>query len=116
FPKLFSLIELKENVGLGMALNEGLKACKNELVARMDTDDISLPTRCEKQLHEFLTNPDLSIVGTNTDEFYESPNDIVSSRIVPTKHEDILSFSKRRSPFNHPTVMYRKTDVLNVGG
>jgi glycosyltransferase involved in cell wall biosynthesis len=49
-PNLFTIVSLEENVGLGLALNEGLKVCRNELVARMDTDDISLPERCELQV------------------------------------------------------------------
>ncbi|HBY89803.1 MAG TPA: glycosyl transferase [Aerococcaceae bacterium] len=116
YPSLFTIVALKENLGLGLALNEGIKYCKNELIARMDTDDISYPERCELQLEEFSKNPSLDIVGTLTSEFYETPEDIVSSRIVPENHEAIVKFSKRRSPFNHPTVMYRKSSVTDVGG
>lgn len=115
-PKLFTIVSLKNNLGLGLALNEGLKKSRNELVARMDTDDISLPNRCEEQLNEFIKDPKLSIVGTMIDEFYDEPDNIITSRIVPTKHEDIVQFVRRRSPFNHVTVMYKKSDVLNCGG
>lgn len=115
-PGLFNVISLKENIGLGKALDIGLKQCSNELVARMDADDISLPTRCEKQLKEFEKDSDLVIVGTMIDEFYDDPNNIVSSRIVPTDNSDIIKFMKRRSPFNHPTVMYKKTEVIRCGG
>ncbi|MEI3598489.1 MULTISPECIES: glycosyltransferase [unclassified Oceanobacillus] len=116
FPDLFTIVPLKKNVGLGRALDEGLKHCKNELVARMDTDDISLPNRCKKQIEEFTTNPDLSIVGAMIDEFYDSPNNIVSSRKVPIKHEEIVKFMRRRSPFNHPAVMFKKNEVIRCGG
>lgn len=116
FPGLFTIVPLKENVGLGMALNEGLKVAKNELVARMDTDDIAFPERCEKQLEWFKKNPELSIVGTNTDEFSNDPSKIHSKRVVPETHEAIVRFSKTRNPFNHPTVMYKKSDVLASGG
>lgn len=116
YPNLFKIISIEKNVGLGVALNKGLKACSNELVARMDTDDISLPTRCEKQLKTFQKHPELSILGSNIDEFSKDPTKIVSSRIVPSSHEDIIKFSKRRSPFNHPTVMYKKSHVLKSGG
>jgi glycosyltransferase involved in cell wall biosynthesis len=115
-PNLFTIVALEENVGLGLALNEGLKVCRNELVARMDTDDISLPERCELQVAEFIKNEKLCIVGTMIDEFIDDPNVIVSSRIVPTTHEEILKFSRRRNPFSHPSVMYRKSKVLEVGG
>lgn len=115
-PGLFTIVPLEKNLGLGLALNEGLKRCRNELVARMDTDDISLENRCELQLKEFEKNPDLCIVGTWTNEFFDEPSNIVTSRILPEKHEDIMKFSRRRSPFNHPTVMYKKISVLECGG
>lgn len=116
YPNLFIVVTLAENVGLGLALNEGLKACSNELVARMDTDDISVPERCEIQVSEFIKNRELSILGSNIDEFYDDPKQIVSTRVVPTSHIDIVKFSKRRNPFNHPTVMYKKSEVLKCGG
>ncbi|WP_035052189.1 glycosyltransferase [Carnobacterium pleistocenium] len=116
YPKLIKLVKLGKNIGLGLALNEGLKACSFELVARMDTDDIAKKQRFEKQLQEFENNPQLSIVGTNTDEFISDPANVISRRVVPEKNKDILKFSRRRSPFNHPTVMYKKTDVLFCGG
>jgi len=116
YPSKITVVPLETNVGLGLALNEGLKVCRNELVARMDTDDISLPTRCEKQLECFTNDPDLDIVGTMVDEFYDDPTKTISSRIVPTQHESIYEFAKRRSPFNHPTVMYKKSKVLACGG
>lgn len=115
-PNLFTIISLEKNVGLGLAFNEGLKVCRNELVARMDTDDISLSERCELQVEEFIKNDKLCIVGTMIDEFIDDPNTIISSRIVPTTHEEIIKFSKRRNPFSHPSVMYRKSSVLNAGG
>lgn len=116
FPDLFNIVESEKNIGLGMALNLGLENCKNELVARMDTDDISLPERCERQLQAFKDDNDLVIVGTTVDEFYDNPKEIISSRVVPTTHKEIYRFAKRRSPFNHPTVMYKKSKVLASGG
>lgn len=113
---LFTIVELEENVGLGIALNEGLKACRNELVARMDTDDLSVENRCELQVNEFEKNKNLSILGSSIAEFEDSPDKIMSARVVPTKHQDIVNFSRRRNPFNHPTVMYKKSEVLKVGG
>lgn len=116
YSGLFTIVPLEKNLGLGLALNEGLKKCRNELVARMDTDDISLENRCELQIKEFDKNPELCIVGTWTNEFFDEPSNIVTSRIVPEKHKDIMKFSRRRSPFNHPTVMYKKSNVLDCGG
>lgn len=106
----------EKNIGLGLALNVGLKACRNELVARMDTDDISKPDRCEKQLKRFEEKPELAIVGTWVDEFTNSPDQVVSTRAVPTDSDSIYHFAKKRSAFNHPAVMYRKSAVLKQGG
>jgi len=116
YPRIIKQIQLKENVGLGLALNEGLKTCKNEIVARMDADDISIPIRCEQQLKEFEKDSELDIVGSYVDEFVENENNIVSTRAVPITHEEICKFAKQRDPFNHPTVMYKKSKVLDCGG
>lgn len=113
---VFTIVPLEDNIGLGKALDIGLKHCRNELVARMDTDDISLPNRCEKQVQAFIDDSELSIVGTMIDEFYDDPSNIVSSRNVPTEHKEIVKFMRRRSPFNHPAVMFRKSEVIRCGG
>lgn len=104
------------NLGLGLALNVGLKECRNELVARMDTDDCSKPERCEKQLQRFLEKPYLAVVGSHIDEFIGDISNVVSQRIVPTTSEEIYKFAKKRSAFNHPAVMYSKTAVLENNG
>ncbi len=109
-------IKNEKNLGLGLALNIGLKECRNELVARMDTDDCSKPERCEKQLQRFLEKPYLAIVGSHIDEFVDDISNVISQRIVPTTSEEIYKFAKKRSAFNHPTVMYSKTSVLENNG
>lgn len=115
-PQLFTVVALPRNMGLGRALDIGLEHCRNELVARMDSDDISLPERCRIQVECFEKDPGLDIVGTYINEFFDDPQNIQSSRIVPEKHEDIVAFARRRSPFNHPTVMYKKNAVVRCGG
>ena len=109
-------IKNETNLGLGLALNVGLKECRNELVARMDTDDCSKPDRCEKQLQRFLEKPYLAIVGSHIDEFVGDISNVISQRIVPTTSEEIYNFAKKRSAFNHPAVMYSKTAVLENNG
>ena len=116
YPQLFNLVVNEKNLGLGLALNEGLKVCKNELVARMDTDDVSKPQRCEKQLSRFAEKPELSIVGSHIDEFVGTTDNVISQRRVPTSSDAIYDFAKKRSAFNHPAVMYRKSAVLAEGG
>lgn len=107
---------LSKNGGLGNALNEGMKYCKNELIARMDSDDISRPERCQKELAYLREHPDISVVGGAIEEFSESVNQVYAKRMVPEYHEDIVKFAKRRNPFNHVSVMYRKHDIEEVGG
>lgn len=115
-PHLFTIVDGKYNRGLGLALNLGLAHCRNELVARMDTDDISKPERCEKQLRAFEDDSRLDIVGAYVDEFVSDVGHVVSTRRVPTENKDIYEFAKRRSAFNHPVVMYRKSRVLENCG
>ncbi len=124
-PELYAVLEdypmlnrvkNKTNLGLGMALNIGLKECRNELVARMDTDDCSVPERCEKQLARFAEKPYLAIVGSHINEFVGDTSNVISQRKVPISAEDIYNFAKKRSAFNHPAVMYSKTAVLNNNG
>jgi len=116
YPQIVRTVKNEKNLGLGLALNVGLKECKNELVARMDTDDISKPDRCEKQLKVFVDDMSLSIVGAYVDEFINDPEKIVSTRAVPVTNDEIYQFAKKRSAFNHPAVMYRKSRVLAYGG
>lgn len=110
------IVRLEKNGGLGNALNEGIKHCKNELVARMDSDDISRYDRCEKQLQLFLSHPELSICSGIVEEFTKSTDHIEARRVPPEKNEDILDFAKKRNPFNHPCVMYKKNAVEAAGG
>ena len=109
-------VQLNENIGLGLALNEGIKLCKNDLIARMDADDISLQTRCERQLEVFYKNPNIDIVGSHVIEFSDNVENIVGRRKVPITNKEINKYAKTRDPFNHPSVMYKKSRVLQVGG
>lgn len=114
YPNIFKIIVLEKNMGLGRALNIGLNNCSNELVARMDGDDISKAERFEKQLEVFKKIPELTMVGSFVDEF-EREGIIRSKRIVPKNNDDILAELKTRCVFNHPTVMYKKSKVLDAG-
>lgn len=115
YPSLIKRVSLENNQGLGEALRIGVPQCKNELIARMDTDDIAREDRFEKQLAEFDRNTYLDICGSNIDEFEVSPDLIVAKRVLPTEHEDIVEYQKRRDAFNHMTVMYKKKAVLDAG-
>ena len=109
------IVKNEKNLGLGLALNKGLKVCRNELVARMDTDDISKPDRCEKQLAFFEAHPSVTILGGQIEEFIETTNHVVGRRIVPESDSELKVYLKKRCPFNHVTVMLRKSDILDAG-
>ncbi|GIM55023.1 glycosyltransferase [Capnocytophaga cynodegmi] len=109
------VIRLAENVGLGKALQKGVLACNHEIIARMDTDDIATPDRFEKQINFLKTNPQVSVLGSNISEFNLQPNDLKRKRVLPEKHSEIYEFAKFRCPINHPTVVFKKEDVLQSG-
>ena len=112
---IFKTIPLEENVGLGDALNIGLKKCSYELVARMDTDDIAKPNRFEEQLKVFK-NSDIDICSSWVSEFDNDEKTIVSYRKLPEYHDEIVMYMKMRNGINHPAVMYKKSEVQNANG
>lgn len=113
---MLKIIPLTENQGLGKALNEGLKHCSHDIVARMDTDDICKPDRFEKQISIFKTNHDIDIVSSWIEEFEENTSNILSVRKLPETHSEIYAYGKKRCPINHPVVMFKKKAVLAAGG
>ncbi|EPO5266059.1 glycosyltransferase [Providencia rettgeri] len=110
------IIQLPQNVGLGNALNEGLKYCTNSWVFRMDTDDICHNERFAKQIEYIRYNPDIVLLGSYTEEFDEHMSKSLGIRTVPNEHNAIKQYIKQRNPFNHMTVAFRKDVILSVGG
>lgn len=115
YPKLFNILQLEKNQGLGPALRIGVENCKCDYIARMDSDDYSCPDRIEKQYQIIKNNPDIGIIGTNVDEFEGNINNVNCHVILPKKHIDIVKFSKRRCPFRHPSIILKKDEVLKAG-
>jgi glycosyltransferase involved in cell wall biosynthesis len=111
----YTIVVLEENVGLGEALNEGMKHCSYDWVARMDGDDISLPDRFEKQISYLEKHPDIDVLGSWISEFDEDPDSPNSFRKPPATHTALLAYAKYASPLNHMTVVYRKEAVLSAG-
>ena len=109
------LHRLAKNCGLGEALRQGVVKCSNELIARMDSDDISLPDRFEKQLAYFKEHPNIAILSGFIKEIDGKTLKKVSVREVPLTDKEIKKRIKTRSPFNHMTVMYKKSAVLEAG-
>lgn len=113
--EFFHVVRLPNNLGLGEALNIGLTHCINEFVARMDSDDISFPERCKKQVDFMSKFPEISVLGCPVVEFEKMPENAIRIKKVPATHEEIVRYSKIRNPFNHPSVMIRRSHVMQVG-
>lgn len=111
----FQVLALDTNHGLGLALHAGLKLCHYNIVARMDSDDICCIDRFEKQITYFTDNADVSVLGSAVEEFNMEPGDLSRFRRLPSSYIDILKFSKYRNPINHPSVVFRKDHILQVG-
>ena len=116
YPGLFHVVRLPENLGIGPAAAAGLEKCKNDLVAKMDSDDIAVHNRCQLQLELFEKDPELIVAGGVIEEFDKDPNKPFAIRAVPETNEEIRRFARRRQPFNNVSVMYRRSAVLAVGG
>lgn len=116
YPQMFTVVRLDRNGGLGAALNYGLKFCRNEYVARMDSDDIAVRERVHLQLTALMNMPEISVIGGQIAEFCEDSDCVIGYRTVPTTEGGICAYMKRRNPMNHVTVMFRKSHILNVGG
>ncbi|EFA6636082.1 glycosyltransferase [Escherichia coli] len=109
-------VKLDKNVGLGQALNIGLKHCNFELVARMDTDDYCVKDRFLLQMKFFEEHNDIMVLGGEIEEYDQSLSIPLGKRTTALSHEEIIEFAKKRSPLNHMTVMYKKSFILSVGG
>lgn len=108
------VVRLERNLGLGEALEAGLAACTHEVVARMDADDVSRPDRFALQLPVIEAGADL--VGAGLLEIGDSEDEIVGQRMPPTSPTVITRVSRLHDPFNHPTVVYRRSAVAAAGG
>lgn len=115
YSDVMHIIRLDKNGGLGNALKLGVENATYSLVARMDSDDICLPNRFEKQVFFMESHPECDIVGGQMTEFIGKPANIVGKRIVPENNEDIYKYMKGRCALNHVTVMFRKDSILKVG-
>lgn len=113
---ILKVIPLPHYQGLGKALNEGLKHCSHELVARMDTDDIAKPERFQRQIQVFREHPETDVCSAWIDEFESTPTIIASTRKLPEHGQEIIRYARSRNPVNHPVVMFKKSAVLAVNG
>lgn len=115
YPDLYHVLWLEENGGLGNALRLGVETAKNDIIVRMDSDDVASPYRFQKQIEYLQNNPECDVVGGQMTEFIDDEENIVGSRIVPQTNEEIYLWLKSRCPLNHVTVAMRRSKVLAVG-
>ncbi len=116
YPDVFKIIRIEMKIGIGPCANRALNECRNEIIFRMDADDISEPNRCELELREFMNDPQLDIVGGYIVEFEKGHENEGLLREVPLEHDELLSYARRRIPFNNVTVALRRDRALAVGG
>ena len=113
---LFRVLRLEKNCGHGAARRAGLDACRCELVALMDADDICVPERFALQMAAFAAHPEACVIGGQIEEFIGTPQHTVGKRVVPLTDGEIKAYLKKRCPFNQVTVMLRKQAVNGAGG
>lgn len=106
----------KINQGLGQALRIGSEKCTGDYIFRMDSDDISVPERFEKQLAYLEANPEIDVLGTSIAEFNFSTDEEMRLRICPQKHDDIIRMGKKRNPMNHVSVCMKRAALEKCGG
>jgi glycosyltransferase involved in cell wall biosynthesis len=112
---IVKILRLKTNVGLSEARKKAIELISCKIFAVMDSDDIALPTRFEKQL-PLLISGEADVVGGWIEEFDSTPGDLSKVREVPAKYQDILNFCKWRNPINHVTLVFNKEAYDKVGG
>lgn len=113
-PGLFRIVSYPENHGLGYALRVGMASCTKPVVARMDSDDLARPDRMEVQL-SLMEEQGLDMVGSQVVEFAGSPDRPVAATDLPENHDAIVAYSKRRNPFRHPPMTFKREKVLEAG-
>lgn len=107
---------LESHGGTAKCANTGLALCKNEFIMKMDSDDVCLDNRAEKQMRYLAEHPDISILGCYIQEFDSTTGEDIATRCPPTENDEIRKFARRRAPFNNQTLVYRKSLALSIGG
>lgn len=112
----FTILPKEKNEGLAAALNDGIDLCKYNWIARMDSDDISVKDRFEKQILFIKEHNSVDVIGGAIAEFINKPGDIDSERHVGLSNDAIKNMAKHRTPMNHVSVMYRRDTIASIGG
>lgn len=116
FGDVFHVVRLEKNVGTGQCANIGIDACVNEYIVKMDSDDIALPDRCEKQLEFLFEHPELDMCGAFIEEFDTDTNESIAVKRTPECNDEIHKYARRRNPFNNQTLVFKKSMAKKIGG
>lgn len=115
YSDIVRVIRLERNIGIGKVRALGVEECKYEWLAFMDSDDISVKDRFEKQITYIKQHPDIDMLGGQVTEFDTTPDNIISKRIMPLEHNEIYEFAKFRNPMNNVSIMFKKSLALKIG-
>lgn len=115
YPETVRVVASEINRGLGATLRLGMQEASHEYVARMDADDIALPERLERQETYLEEHPEVDVLGGYIKEFESDPSEPYATREVPLNHERIVEYARTRCPFNHASVVLRRSAVLEAG-
>lgn len=115
-PDVIRVIRLSEHIGTAQAANLAIKLCKNELIGKMDSDDIALPCRFELQVRRMMLHPELDIIGAYIEEFDSDTGDAIAVRKTPLSSKVVLDFARQRSPFNNQTILFKRSAAISCGG
>ncbi|MBR1392694.1 MAG: glycosyltransferase [Ruminococcus sp.] len=116
YKKMLKVIRIDEHVGAAAAINEGIKECTCPFIVRMDSDDVSYPDRCLKQMKLFAERPDLDMVGTFAEVYDITEGKTVGVKHMPTSNKKIKRYARRRNPFCRQTLAFRRELAIEVGG
>ncbi|MBW8185204.1 glycosyltransferase [Shewanella nanhaiensis] len=111
------IITRRTSIGqLVFNLNYGIDIARGKYIARMDADDISLPTRIEKQIDFLEKHKSVNMLATNFVRI-NIADEIISKPITNTfDNKDIRKELKYSNPIAHPSLMFRKCDVIKNRG
>lgn len=118
YPDILDVVrtDVEQNQGLGKALALGLEHCKHSIVCRMDSDDISMPYRFERQIGYMAKHPEVDMLSSSIVEFTDSPNQPIGYRSFATTHKALAREARMRNPINHPAMVFRRERIQAIGG
>jgi hypothetical protein len=100
---------------LADSLREMVAATDTELCARIDADDLNLPQRLERQVAFLAANPGIALVGSRVETIDETGANSGSYPLLPCAHDDILIYAMHANPIAHPSVLFRRSTVIESG-